>query len=346
MNAVKLAPNSIHHFYRGGKAIAQFRGTACDDEYAPEDWVGSTTALFGEHGRGQGRLPDGRLVRDAIVAEAAEFLGPKHASRYGPDPSLLVKLLDAGERLPVHAHPDRAFAHRHLSLDHGKTEAWLILETVEAHGTVYLGFADEVEQRELAGWVDQQDGARMLAALNELEVEAGDSIFVPAGLPHAIGEGIFLVELQEPSDLSVLLEWSGFQVDGARDGHLGLGFDVALTCVRRTAVGGDELARLVRKGCAQPETRPGVRSLLPPDANAFFRAERLQPRPVSSLELEPSFAILVVADGNGRLSTENGASLELSRGETALIPYSAGSAMLTGAVDVIRCLPPLAENDE
>jgi mannose-6-phosphate isomerase len=343
LNAVKLAPNQLHHFYRGGEAIARFRGTAYDDEYAPEDWVGSTAALFGENGRGLSVLPDGRLVRDAILAETAEFLGPAHAARYGPDPALLVKLLDAGERLPVHAHPDRAFAHGHLGLDHGKTEAWLILET-EAHATVHLGFADDVDQRELAGWVEHQDGRRMLAALNEVEVEPGASIFVPAGLPHAIGKGIFLVELQEPSDLSVLLEWSGFQVDGPRNGHLGLGFDVALACVRRKAVGADELAYLVRKTAAQPETRPGVRSLLPPDANAFFRAERLQPRPVISLE--PAFAILVVAHGDGQLETEDGATLQLSRGETALIPYAAGAAKLTGAVDAIRCVPPLAEDDE
>jgi mannose-6-phosphate isomerase len=344
VNAVKLPPNQLHHFYQGGEAIARFRGTAFDDEYAPEDWVGSTAALFGENGRGLSTLPDGRLVRDAILADADDFLGPAHTARYGPEPALLVKLLDAGERLPVHAHPDRAFAHRHLGLNHGKTEAWLIVETRGARATVRLGFAEDVNPPELADWVERQERERMLEALNELEVEAGDCIFVPAGTPHAIGEGIFLVELQEPSDLSVLLEWRGFQVNGARDGHLGLGFDVALDCVRHAAVGAGELARLVRKTAAMPETRPGVRSLLPRDANAFFRAERLQPRPAVSLE--PAFTILVVVDGDGQLQTENGGALRLSRGETALVPYNAGSGELTGAVDAIRCLPPRAEDGE
>jgi mannose-6-phosphate isomerase len=175
-------------------------------------------------------------------------------------------------------------------------------------------------------------------------VEPGDCIFVPAGIPHAIGEGVFLVEIQEPSDLSVLLEWSGFEVDGARDGHLGIGFDLALGCVRRSAVGADELTRLARRTAAIPESRPGVRSLLPPGANAFFRAERLQPRPAVSLE--PAFAILVIVDGDGRLETEDGGILGLSRGDTALVPYAAGSTELTGAVDAIRCLPPLPEDDE
>jgi mannose-6-phosphate isomerase len=342
VNAVKLAPNQLHRFYRGGEAIARFRGVSLDDEYAPEDWIGSTTTIHGENEQGLSSLPDARLVRDAILADAEAFLGPVHAARYGPDPALLVKLLDAGERLPVHAHPDRAFAHRHLGLDHGKTEAWLIVETRSPHTTVYLGFAEDVGQRELADWVDRQDGDRMLGAMNELEVEPGDSIFVPAGVPHAIGEGTFLVELQEPSDLSVLLEWRGFQVNGARDGHLGLGFDIALGSIRRAAVEADELARLVRKTAAVPAPGPGVRSLLPPDASAFFRAERL--RPHASVSLEPAFAILVVVDGDGQLVSEDGERLRLSRGETALVTHAAGSTELTGSIEVIRCLPPLAEN--
>ncbi|WP_231560250.1 hypothetical protein [Microbacterium hominis] len=41
--------------------------------------------------------------------------------------SSLVKLLDAGQRLPVHAHPDDAFAAAHLGRAHGKAEAWYIL---------------------------------------------------------------------------------------------------------------------------------------------------------------------------------------------------------------------------
>ena len=56
-------------------------------------------------------------------------------------------------------------------------------------------------------------------------------VLVPAGRLHAIGEGVLLLELQEPEDLSILLEWGGFALDGERDGHLGLGFDLALSAV-------------------------------------------------------------------------------------------------------------------
>jgi mannose-6-phosphate isomerase len=342
VNPAELAPNQVHQFYRGGEAIASFRGIPSTEDHAPEDWVGSTATMFGGDGAGLSALPDGRLLRDSIAADPVAYLGPAHAAQYGADPALLVKLLDAGERLPVHFHPDQAFARSRLSLVHGKTEAWLIVETRGECPTVWLGFHDDVDLDVLAGWVDHQERASMLEALNELAVGPGDCIFVPAGLPHAIGEGIFLVELQEPSDLSVLLEWTGFEVDGARDGHLGLGFDVALESARRSALRGEELTELRRQAAAAPELRPGARTLLSPAASSFFRAERLRPAP--TVTLEPAFSILVVVDGEGRLETDGG-TVTLSRGDSLLVPYAAGRGELTGSVDVIRCLPPTPNGD-
>ena len=342
MNPVELAPNQLHHFYRGGEAIASFRGIPSTDDHAPEDWIGSTATMFGANGAGLSVLPDGRLLRDAIAADPVAYLGPAHVARYGADPALLVKLLDAGERLPVHFHPDQAFARSRLGLAHGKTEAWVIVETRGKRPMVWLGFREDVDLDVLAGWVDRQERAIMLDALNELNVGPGDCIFVPAGLPHAIGEGIFLVELQEPSDLSVLLEWTGFEVDGTRDGHLGLGFDVALESARLTAVRGDELTELKRQTAAAPESRPGARTLLSSAASSLFGAERLRPAPAVSLE--PAFSILVVVDGDGRLETEGG-TVTLLRGESLLVPHAAGPGELTGSVDVIRCLPPAPNGD-
>jgi mannose-6-phosphate isomerase len=332
-----LPPNQLHHFYRGGDSIARFHGTPSTDDHAPEEWIGSTTTMFGSDERGLSRLADGRLLRDAIESDPDAFLGPAHTARFGSDTALLVKLLDAGQRLPAHFHPDAAFAGSHLGLAHGKTEAWLIVETPDDGASIWLGFRDDVEADELASWVERQDADAMLAALNDVAVESGDCVFVPAGFPHAIGEGIFLVELQEPTDLSILMEWTGFAIDGERNGHLGLGFDVALRSARRTAVSGEELAELRRTTSSAPEASRGRRTLLPPAADGFFRAERLTPEP--AVALEPEFSILVVVDGDGALETEDG-SATLARGDTLLIPYAAGAAELRGAVDAIRCLPP------
>src|SRR6266542_2228999 len=138
MRPIELGPNQIRRFYRGGPRIAAFRGLAAADEHAPEDWVGSTTSAFGEAELGRSRLPDGRLLAVAVDPEA--FLGREHAAARGPDPRLLVKLLDAGERLPVHLHPDGAFARSALGAPSGKTEAWLMLEASPG-ARVHVGFS-------------------------------------------------------------------------------------------------------------------------------------------------------------------------------------------------------------
>jgi mannose-6-phosphate isomerase len=339
VSAILLPPNQPNRFYRGGAAIARFRGLPSVDDHVPEDWVGSTTSLLGDDERGRTVLPDGRRLVDALAAAPVAFLGEEHVRAFGPDPAMLVKLLDAGERLPVHAHPDREFALERLGAVFGKSEAWLILAADGENASLHLGFREDVGVDALMDWVVRQDAPAMLAALNEIAVEPGDSIYVPAGTPHAIGEGVLRVEVQEPSDLGVMLEWASFGLR-SEDATMGLGFDVALGCVRRTAVGPEELASWRRSSATAPETRPGARSAVPADAETFFRAEWIHPDP--DVELEPAFSILDAVDGAGRLESEAG-SLDLAAGETVLVAHAAGAAELSGGVTAIRCLPPRPE---
>jgi mannose-6-phosphate isomerase len=315
-------------FYRGGARIAAFRGAGAPGDHVPEDWVASTTAVAGTDDVGLTHLADGRTLRAAIAADPAGWLGPAHVAAHGADPALLVKLLDAGERLPVHVHPDDGFAGRHLAGHTGKTEAWMVL-AAEPGARVHLGFRANVEPSRLAAWVAAQDRAALLSALHSVEVGPGDTVYVPAGLPHAIGAGILLLELQQAADVSLLLEYAGFAIDGAREGHLGLGFDTALGCVRHDALSADELDEL--------RGRWDDGHVFPAGADEFFRAERLAGN--IDTVLDPDFSVLVVTAGAGRLSTERGA-LDLRAGATIAVPYGAGPVRVHGALDVLRCRPP------
>ena len=115
-------------FYRGGRRITDLRGDAPAKDHEPEDWVASTTHVFGQPGVGETVLPDGTPLRVAVEADPVGWLGEAHVAAFGADTKLLTKLLDAGQRLPVHAHPDGAFAQAHLGHAHGKAEAWVILQ--------------------------------------------------------------------------------------------------------------------------------------------------------------------------------------------------------------------------
>jgi mannose-6-phosphate isomerase len=332
-----LAANMPRSFYRGAGRIDRLRGAPPHaDPYFPEDWIGSVTARSGAAPSGLTTLPDGRTLAAAVTAEPDRWLGPAHVAAHGAGPAILVKLLDAGERLPLHVHPGRDFARSHLASPYGKTEAWVIVEAAP-DAAVHLGFARDVEAGELARWVEGQRVEEMLAATNRVPVRPGDAVLCPAGVPHAIGRDILLVEVQEPTDFSVLLEWEGYDID-ASAGHLGLGFDQALGCVDR---GSWDSGRIEDLRCARREgrgVRPGVDRLFPEAADAFFAAERLRPDPVSVLD--PSFSVVVVLSGRGTLETESGETLGVESGDTLLVPYAAGACTLRGDVTAVRCRPP------
>jgi mannose-6-phosphate isomerase len=329
-----LAPNQIKRFYRGGARIEALRGASLSDD-GPEDWVGSTTPVLGSDDLGLSRLPDGRLLRDALQADPALFLGPEHVRRWGANPALLVKLLDAGERLAVHFHPGRPFARDVLGLGFGKTEAWVIV-AANPDSVVHLGLKAELDSATLTRWVREQDTAAMLSALHELPARAGQVLFVPAGTLHAIGAGILMVELQEPTDLSVTLESERFGIDDGTQ-HLGLGWERVLAAVDRTPATLDEL--VVRDGTGI--SADSVTPLLPLDAEPYFRAQRIivGDDPVA---VESSFAILIVLEGRLTLLDQRRHGLELARGATVLVPFAAGETSLSGHGTVIRCLTPSA----
>jgi mannose-6-phosphate isomerase len=300
----------------------------------PEEWIGSVTTRFGEAEQGLSKLSDGTLLKDAIKNNSDEWLGADHVKNFGLSTEILIKLLDPDQRLPVHYHPNKSFAKQHLGLDHGKTEAWIILEAPAGSG-VGLGFKEVQNKEDLLKLVRSQDSAALLASLRRAEVSVGDAILVPAGVAHAIDAGIFLLELQEPTDLSALLEWEGFAVDGIKDGHLGLGFETVTDALKLDPLTDNEFESLIARNAL---TGGSLRSILPLKADGYFRAH-LAPQ---SGEFEAGFAIALVLNGSGSVTFANAPAMEITQGDALVIPHAAGNYSMSGA-NVIVCRPPLAD---
>ncbi len=338
---VLLPSNQFDHFYLGGDRIGALRGGPGGPR-RPEEWIASATTRFGEPEQGLSRLPDGTVLRDRVRADPQAWLGPEHMARYGGEGvELLVKLLDAGQRLPVHLHPTRRFAREHLGLAHGKTEAWVVVDA-EPGAVVGLGFRQAIPAADVAAMVAAHDSAGLVQACRVREVRAGDGILVPSGTPHFIGAGVFVVELQEPTDLSILLEWEGLAVDGDRDGHLGLGFEVALTAVDLEPWSEDDVARHVVPGAGSDPSgwAESLAWALPDAAQPYFRAQRMRS---SDAAVEPGFAVLLVLAGEGEIVTGGGVRLPVHRGDAVLVPWCAGTWALHGAgpgAAGILCRPP------
>jgi mannose-6-phosphate isomerase len=300
----------------------------------PEEWIGSVTTRFGEAEQGLSRLSDGTLLKDAIKANPDSWLGADHVKNFGLSTEILIKLLDPDQRLPVHFHPNKSFSKQHLGLDHGKTEAWIILEAPSGSG-VGLGFKESQNKEDLLSLVRNQDSAALLASLRRSEVSVGDAILVPAGVAHAIDAGIFLLELQEPTDLSALLEWEGFAVDGIKDGHLGLGFETVTDALKLDPLTDSEFESLILRNVL---SGGALRSILPLKADGYFRAH-LAPQ---AGDFEPGFAIALVLNGSGTVTFANADTMEITQGDALVIPHAAGNYSVSGA-NVIICRPPLAE---
>jgi mannose-6-phosphate isomerase len=137
------------------------------------------------------------------------------------------------------------------------------------------------------------------------------------------------VELQEPEDLSILLEWQDFELDGERDGHLGLGFDLALQAVECRSRSAEEIHQLVRLAGFGS-------SVLPETADPYFRLERV--RLDGEAALDPGFAVLVVLSGEADLVGEQVS--HLTAGDTAVVPNAFGPLKFHGRVELLLCRPP------
>jgi mannose-6-phosphate isomerase len=304
----RVTPTRVYRFYRGGLLIDRMRGEPGADTEFPEDWVGSVTPASNpgrdEPLAGLSRLEDGSLLRDEIAADPEGWLGPD-ATRGST--GLLVKLLDPAERLPVHFHPDRAFAADKFGSAFGKTEAWIVLATREAESEVWIGLREPVERETYRGWIDDQDRESLLASLNRVQVRVGDVVFVPAGTPHAIGGGALIVELQEPTDYSIVCEWAGFPIRPEHS-HLGLGWDRAMDAIDLRA-------------------HTPIREL-PDAAREFFWADE-RPQPAGR------FAVWVVLDGSGSVD-----GMRARRGDCFVVPAAAEQVEVSGGMRILRCLGP------
>ncbi len=309
---MRLAYTQMPHIYRGGERLARFRSAAPPTiDHAPEEWLGSTVTRFGDGELGLSRLDDGRTLVDHIREDHGGWLGESDA------PGMLVKLIDAGERLPVHCHPDRAFASERLGAVHGKAEAWAILEA-DAGSTVWVGFARDISRDELEQWFAGQDQEAFLQAMNRIEVAPGDIVFVPPGVVHAVGEGILFLEVQEPSDFSIFLEWQRFVPD-ERTATLGLDVAVALDAVRRERSTPAELARWHARPAA------GQLARLPSEAEEYFRLDWAGAGEASAA----GFRVLAITEGAGELAWASGRELT-GRGDCWAVPAVAGAARLRG----------------
>ncbi len=127
----------------------------------------------------------------------------------GPFP-LLIKFLDAQQKLSVQVHPD-AEACRRMGKGNLKTECWYIAHA-EPGAVIYKGFKTPVTRERFAQAIREGTAAELLA---EVPVSPGECHFIPAGVVHTLGAGLLVAEVQTPSDTTYrVFDWNRLDDSG------------------------------------------------------------------------------------------------------------------------------------
>jgi mannose-6-phosphate isomerase len=351
---LRLLPNRLRRFYRGGAMIDAHLGVPDprDDNWS-EEWIGNATGPLGgdnDHGLARAVLLDGSTVtvRELIESRPEEMLGPEHVARYGTSPALLLKYLDVRSHIPVHVHPTRAWAERHLGSPYGKNEAWLVLGARAIDGEparVWVGWREPLDREALWSLMEGRDLEAMRAAMHAVEVRPDDVLWVPGGLAHSLGPGVFAMEPQEPTDFGIFPEhWTyGLSEEHATNG---LGWETALDAVDLGALTPEELEGRIRCPPGLEREEEGGRhiSLVAGEAEEFFRLGELQVSGALDFDSGGAYALLCVREGAGSLRGPWGKAW-VRRGESILVPAALGPlevvAESRGPLRVLCAQPPL-----
>ncbi len=180
MKPFKLTPYFKETIWGGNKLKTMFNKPIPNDKIG-ESWEIST--------RPEGVSYVNSVPFDRFFAEHKEEI---MGNGFKGDFPLLVKLIDANDRLSVQVHP---------SDENSKTEMWYIL-AAEENARLIAGFKEDMDKETLK---KSAENGTLEQYMNFVPVHAGDSFFIPAGLVHAIGKGIVILEIQQNSDTTYRL---------------------------------------------------------------------------------------------------------------------------------------------
>lgn len=356
---LSLQSPRVWRTYRGGKEIDKWHGleNACDGEY-PEEWLFSTVDAVNPDGKNNGgslnRVKSGEYegltLKEIFQREAGLFLGADHVKRFGSNPGILVKIIDTVERLSIQVHPDRKAARDFFKSDFGKTEAWYIIGGREIGNDkphIYLGFREGVTKDKWQKLFKNQDIQGMLECLHKIYVKPGEVYYIEGGVPHAIGPGCFLLEIQEPTDYTIRVERTSPQGKPLEDVlcHQGIGFDNIFQCFHYEGLPlKDTLRRwrvsetILLKGAGTQES-----ILIDKACTSLFGLHRLKTEKACRIPGHATFTAAIVLSGSGVLYHEN-VRMDIRQGDSLFIPASFKEYFIevvpASNLEIIYCYPP------
>ena len=276
----------------------------------PSQQVGESWELS-SHSNGASVVANGNLAGKTLQELMAEYkerlMGKKFANE--KNFPLLIKIIDANDKLSIQVHPEDEYAYR-VEGESGKTEAWYVIDAKE-NGKIIYGLRKEVTKEE---FIKAVEGNRIGDAVNIVPVKAGDMMLVPAGMVHALLDGVMVYEIQQNSDTTYrVYDYDRVDDDGkGRELHI----KKAIEVINFTE---------------QPSCNFDHRSI----QCQYFSMDKLRIHGMKNEKTEDCFIIYCVTAGVGNIRYKEFVE-SLRMGDTILIPACLGEFSIEGNVELLK----------
>ncbi len=302
------------YLWGGTRLIDEF-GFESDSEKAAEAWMLSC------HKDGNSIVKNGKYagltLQQAIELLGADTLGKKAADfTYFP---ILIKLIDAKDRLSVQVHPNDEYALANEG-EYGKTEMWYVVDCDDDAKLIY-GFNQDITQGE---FLERINNNNLSPVCNYVPVKKGDVFFIEAGTMHAIGKGILIAEVQQNSNTTYRVsDYGRLGADGKpRQLHIKQAVEVTKTQKPTRPYGAVGDVTLYPFGT--------VRELAKCE---YFTTELIHLDGNVGIYDNDSFISLLVLDGEVSLSYTGG-MMRLKKGDSVFIPATL-KTRLCGTAEIL-----------
>ena len=301
----------------GGDKLGKIYGKPIPSDRTGESWEAA------EHKNGCSLVEGGKYDGMKITEALSDMNGMGTLNAGAEKFPLLIKFIDANDKLSVQVHPDDAYAAELEQGELGKTEMWYILDAAPGAKLIY-GFDRDVTKEEYA---ESIKAGKLNELLNFVDVKKGDVFFIPAGRVHAICEGLLIAEIQQNSDTTYrLFDWNRVDKNGnPRQLHIEKGVKVSDT---KSSKGLERTTALkYTEGDAERSTLAMC---------GYFAAEHIAVNGSAKLNCdETSFNIFTVVGGEGVIAGKAAKS-----GDSFIMPAGFGEYTVSGSISVVRSYVP------
>jgi mannose-6-phosphate isomerase len=258
----------------------------------------------------------GKSLNEMIQLFPNEILGESIVAQFGTQFPLLIKLLDAQQDLSIQLHPNDELAQkRHNSF--GKTEMWYVVDA-QKDARIIVGFKKESNQKEYLQYLSEN---KILDLLEEIPVKKGDVFMLETGTIHAIGAGIVIAEIQQPSDVTYRIY--DFERKDAFGNYRELHTDLALEAIN------------YKTTLCKKEYSNKVNLLNTVVQSKYFTTSVLNLENEFTFNTNNKFIILMCIDGFFDIE-QNLIDYSYKKGDSILLPAILGTIKLKGNATILH----------